>query len=734
MKRIKDRLYDILVRRNENVRYEYERFVMENLTEHYEHHYRHLKVLVKLNWHYCVKKNKVPLIFFDKVDKEASLTIGGQNQEYANRNEKKNEIYQTNQKINTAKDDGKLENSVELHSVNQGGKHTQIAKVKSVPLNELNLTHIHIGNVYCGSESLNVDLPSPYHFARKLLQYDVISFDIFDTLLFRPFSSPKDLFLLLQSKNGINKFHDIRIRSELEARRRMEILKGTREVTIYDIYEIVSEQTGLDMDEAIRNELDIEKEFCYFNPFMKQVMHILKLCNKQVILVSDMYYPKAMLSELLKSKGISYYSEMFVSCDYKSNKTSGELYEYVLEKYPGKKICHVGDNIKSDIDSAKKCGMSVLYYPNVNLSGNKYRICTRAMCGLIGSAYSGLVNAYLLNGYNKFSKEYEFGFLYGGIYILGYMNWVHEFAKDKKIDKILFLSRDGMIYSRIFNLLFRDIENEYVYWSRVVTVKISALFDKENFIHYFELAKNESPNWLESAFSAVGLEMFYKELDYRQVAVFRNKIEYLKEYIYENWNIIANLLKSDNFLTEKKLNSICKGKKRVAVVDVGWQGSSAYYISKILSSKCQVYSLLCGSLAKDDNYSEILKGNQFVYAFSAGKNRYLYDLFKKNNNKIAAIFELFTQADSPMFKGYKNMEDKIGYEFFSINPSISSDINEIHNGIYDFCKTWKHIYKNYPMMFNISGNDALGPFRVMAEDKYYYPQNLKKYETIKDIV
>ena len=31
---------------------------------------------------------------------------------------------------------------------------------------------------------------APEEFARRLLQYDIISFDVFDTLLFRPFSNP----------------------------------------------------------------------------------------------------------------------------------------------------------------------------------------------------------------------------------------------------------------------------------------------------------------------------------------------------------------------------------------------------------------------------------------------------------------------------------------------------------------------------------------------------------------
>ena len=51
---IKERLYDIIVRNNKNVKYEYERYVMEHTIEHYEHRLTHWKILWKLNWHNCI--------------------------------------------------------------------------------------------------------------------------------------------------------------------------------------------------------------------------------------------------------------------------------------------------------------------------------------------------------------------------------------------------------------------------------------------------------------------------------------------------------------------------------------------------------------------------------------------------------------------------------------------------------------------------------------------------------
>ena len=62
----------------------------------------------------------------------------------------------------------------------------------------------------------------------------------------------------------------------------------------------------------------------------------------------------------------------------------------------------------------------------------------------------------------KYSPSYEYGFVYGGIYILGYCNWIHKKVKRQGIDKIIFLSRDGEIYKRVYSMMFPE-ENNFEY-------------------------------------------------------------------------------------------------------------------------------------------------------------------------------------------------------------------------------------------------------------------------------
>lgn len=53
----------------------------------------------------------------------------------------------------------------------------------------------------------------------EVLKYDVISFDIFDTLLLRPFIKPTDLFWYIETKYDIQGFCQARILAEVQSRR-----------------------------------------------------------------------------------------------------------------------------------------------------------------------------------------------------------------------------------------------------------------------------------------------------------------------------------------------------------------------------------------------------------------------------------------------------------------------------------------------------------------------------------
>lgn len=65
----------------------------------------------------------------------------------------------------------------------------------------------------------------------------VVSFDIFDTLLIRPFLRPTDIFRYIEIEYSIAGFAEERVFAERRARATI----GKREVTLDDIYGCISE-------------------------------------------------------------------------------------------------------------------------------------------------------------------------------------------------------------------------------------------------------------------------------------------------------------------------------------------------------------------------------------------------------------------------------------------------------------------------------------------------------------
>lgn len=67
---------------------------------------------------------------------------------------------------------------------------------------------------------------------KKIKNYDIVSFDIFDTLLKRNVKEPTDVFSYMEKKYQIDGFCEKRIEAEKTARKK----KNGLEVTLKDIY------------------------------------------------------------------------------------------------------------------------------------------------------------------------------------------------------------------------------------------------------------------------------------------------------------------------------------------------------------------------------------------------------------------------------------------------------------------------------------------------------------------
>ena len=215
--------------------------------------------------------------------------------------------------------------------------------------------------------SNTIDWNSRFYEAKnKILDcaIEVVSFDIFDTLIFRPFSEPTDLFYFVGEKLRIMNFKELRKQMEKKARNQCYQIKGHYEVTLEDIWKQIEHEIGISKTKGMQVEIEKEQQFCYANPLMQEIYKEIKKRGKTIIIVSDMYLPKSVLQEILEGNGYGGYEKLYVSCEYEKSKWNGELYEVVKQEYSGK-IIHIGDNRQSDVVMARKKGIDTCYYFNI---------------------------------------------------------------------------------------------------------------------------------------------------------------------------------------------------------------------------------------------------------------------------------------------------------------------------------------------------------------------------------
>lgn len=587
-----------------------------------------------------------------------------------------------------------------------------------------------------GSESEAFKRRDAIWLAKDLMPYDLISFDIFDTLILRPFAQPIDLFIVVGKKLGIMNFQTIRQQAERDARAEKRALLGTNEVTIYDIYQKVNQKTGIEVETGVNAEFETELDFCFANPYMLRVFKLLREQGKRIIIASDMYYPQEMMVRLLNSCGYEGYEKLYVSCDYICSKRSGGLYKNILHDYQEMRIAHVGDNYESDIECAKKIGITSFYYQNCHEIGNRYR--SDGMSSLIGSFYAGIVNTHLHNGVRIYNPYYEYGFIYGGLYILGYCNWIYQKAKKEGIEKILFLSRDGDIYQKVFNRLFKDIPNEYVYWSRIANLKATIKTNRYEFLRRMVLNKAylPIPISISDMFEAISLDFLIEKIvQYglkKEDLLVPELVPVVEKICIDHWDSIVQQYEKDSEATQKYLQGVIAGKKKVAIVDVGWIGSGPLGIKELVEKKwkmdCEVKCYVAASFHSTPafNVNEIMSSETEAYIFSHMYNRNLFDIHRSSNKGMNnSLFELFTQANQPSFAGLT-----IDGEFqFDVSELSNYEINsQIQKGIMDFCVLYRRYTSKYEYMMNVAGYDVYLPFRMLTRDLKFFRNIFGNYK------
>ena len=184
---------------------------------------------------------------------------------------------------------------------------------------------------------------------KKISEYEIISFDIFDTLLVRPYDKPTDLFEELEKRYFMPGFARARVEAEQRAREKYILQE---DVTLVQIYEMI-DAVYLTMSER---ETALERAVVRANKIIKILYDEAVRLGKHIVIVSDMYLTKDFLKTILWDNGYSVFEKVYVSSETGHTKASGNMYQYVLNDFGCKaeEILHIGDNFVSDGNACRE--------------------------------------------------------------------------------------------------------------------------------------------------------------------------------------------------------------------------------------------------------------------------------------------------------------------------------------------------------------------------------------------
>lgn len=654
MGKLKDKMYNYFVRKNGRVWYEYERYVREHMEEHRLHRFNHIRLLMKLNWFYRVKKGNTPYIYWD---------------------EPLNKVIINNE-------------------------------VKSQTQNN----RFHPESLYYQRETVD-------KLVTKLLNYDVICFDVFDTLIFRVFSSPDDAFKIMGIKQSIPDYKVIRKRALLYARKHQE----KDEVSLSEIYNEIRKFYGTNIDEEM--EIEIEKEITYANSYMLDVVNKLTNKGKTIVAVSDMYLSGKTITEILINAGFPPI-DVYSSSDVGLNKKDGRLQAFVKEKMGAEKsYIFVGDNYTSDFQGSLKAGLNAYWYKNCQEIGSPYR--SKADTSIAASVYKAIVNNTLHNGLFREGLFYEHGYTYAGYIVCGFCKWINELAKRYQIDKFLFLSRDMDVFYKAYNKFFYKLENEYVVYSRFAIQQLVFDIMPGEYIENTIKTRIEK-NSIKEALAIFDLPDFKKEL--LEVGLDEeNKLtnenyEKIIEIIYNNKDKVIDQFKGAVCGAKEYYRKLIGDSKNICILDLGWKGTAVVYLKKLF----EVWGFnvnVRGAIVSisGNSYAESVVDSGLLDTYMKRQDIDFKVGVPRNANFEAFRGHLFEATFTSTKSSLLEYTDTDTFIYSRENPNAQL-VEEIQRGIMDFCFEYIKRTKCIDEIVKITGFNANTPINKVLKDKSYTVQ------------
>lgn len=529
----------------------------------------------------------------------------------------------------------------------------------------------------------------------------VVSFDIFDTLLTRPTSTPTDIFRLLEKSalaRGISNFFSIRANAEKNL--------GNENASFDDIYNFIQNSENISADDITflkQEELKLEFDLLYPR---KEIMSLYKCaveCGKKVVATSDMYLSSAFLKKILHSKGYEKIETVYVSNEFKKRKSNGTLFLEVVERenQTPDSILHLGDNLMSDYYFPLKTGITAFYVPS---SFNLFKKHSKARYAynIPQETATRIVTEFTITKYaekyhnanHKFSEVnniQEFVELCLNPLVLSLMLSVCNNKEiQSKYSRILFASRDGFLPKLVYDILNSNgdfLPSKYIYAGRraygilgtdnVIDYVISGLNDELTFEEVLKI-KFYNKAFLNSLELSDEIKSMTIKKDKQNIVAFikHNKKVFCKEY---------DKIRLAAFSYYKSIADENSSEREIAF-DCGYSGSISENLSKIFGKKVDKLYLY----QTQENISKDKKNGTRTIT-----------LLDESEIPQIGINIVYEELFSPLEGGCVGFSDLVPiFEDCSFSQNMIEIYDFIKDSVTEYTKDFFSIFKNHLGFFD----------------------------------
>ncbi len=427
--------------------------------------------------------------------------------------------------------------------------------------------------------------------------HELISFDVFDTLILRKVSKPTDVFSLVKLKliaapeallhqDTVDAFPQLRVRAERLAREEKHQHAHSHEVTLDEIYCQVARLSRAGpaaVDLLKRTELEVEHGLVYANPAVKPIFDSALAQHKRIVFCSDMYLPAATVQSLLERCGYRAQDGLYISCEHALSKHEGTIFKFIAERHgtSTKRILHFGDNRHADLIMAKQSGCSAIHLPFEH-PAVKGAIPLAGEHPFFPEAIGSIVQGILRRGHSDDSWERDpwerLGYRVFGPLFTGFLVWLASIAQERRPEKILLCARDCHFISKhLGRFLSFSIESHYLYVSRASLLLPSLTdFSLPRLWHLFSGRERHSaatylrrlgldPEAMTGIARSTGFESLEETVTNREPRMF--------ELLAKLHPVLLRESAKRRPLVQRYLNGFVGDAQRLMLVDIGWTGN-----------------------------------------------------------------------------------------------------------------------------------------------------------------